>query len=172
MLQNFGALISTPNPLLSVLHLLFSGLEYSRDVAGRSLVMDGCIEGEWLIGIYEVYGRDWGGAAVGGADLADVAAYANAALLQPLFRPQSSQQDFLPRRLTLNRALNKMCSGGKSQDYGLSKLYAESTGKMVASNTSAKLKIDSESFDVVPLQSIQPEPEPTKSRYPTSVLMT
>lgn len=41
LLQNFGELISTPNPLLSILHLLFSGLEYSRDVAGRSLVMDG-----------------------------------------------------------------------------------------------------------------------------------
>ena len=87
MLQNFGALISTPNPLLSVLHLLFSGLEYSRDVAGRSLVMDGCIEGEWLIGIYEVYGRDSGDCGCRGVpDLADVAAYANAGIAAAFIR--------------------------------------------------------------------------------------
>ena len=61
-------------------------------------------------------------------------------------------------QLHLNRTLNKLCSGGKSQDYSLSELYAESTEKMAVSNTSAKLRIESESFDVVPLQSIRPEP--------------
>jgi hypothetical protein len=103
--------------------------------------MDGCIEGKWIIEIYELYGRDWGDVGVGRCGPGRCSCICKCGIAAT-FIPTTYLPTLLIARLPtattnpiantsvqfhLNRTLNKMCSGGKSQEYSLSKLYAENS---------------------------------------------